>query len=107
MTDRTRPALHQPAPPRSPMHTSLTGPTRATAEEEELEDQKAAITHLGHELRALVEATVRTAASPDILHRVADGVRAITSQLTGPAAAAGGDPRGGRRTVDGLVGHCT
>lgn len=74
------------------MHTSptdppptgtATDPTRATAEEEELEDQKAAITRLGHELRALVEATVRTAASPDTLHRVADGVRAITSRLTG------------------------
>ncbi|WP_346138652.1 hypothetical protein [Streptomyces coeruleofuscus] len=30
-----------------------------------------------------MEATVRTAASPDTLHRVADGVRAVTSQLTG------------------------
>ncbi|CAM5456711.1 hypothetical protein [Streptomyces purpurascens] len=66
------------------MHTSLTGtpptgtatePTRATAEE--LEHHKAAIARLGHELRALVEATVRTAASPDALHLVADGVRQV------------------------------
>jgi hypothetical protein len=123
------------------MHTSLTdppptgtatAPTRATAEEEELEDQKAAITHLGHELRALVEATVRTAASPDTLHRVADGVRAITSQLTGrqrsraeipevdefptgtriysPVTGAGSPlapPVQVTPTADGLVGHCT
>lgn len=70
------------------MHTSLTDPTptdstRATDEEEELEHQKAAISRLGHELRVLVEATVRTAASPDTLHRVADGVRHVTGQLTG------------------------
>ncbi|GGW86748.1 PaaI family thioesterase [Streptomyces caelestis] len=123
------------------MHTSLTDPpptgtatdpTRATAGEEELEDQKAAITHLGHELRALVEATVRTAASPDTLHRVADGVRAVTSQLTGrqrsraeipevdefptgtriysPVTGAGSPlapPVQVTPTADGLVGHCT
>ncbi|MFD5271820.1 PaaI family thioesterase [Streptomyces sp. NPDC058335] len=123
------------------MHTSLTDPpptgtatdpTQATAEEEELEDQKEAITHLGHELRALVEATVRTAASPDTLHRVADGVRAITSQLTGrqrsraeipevddfptgtriysPVTGAGSPlapPVQVTPTADGLVGHCT
>ncbi|MET9681974.1 hypothetical protein [Streptomyces coeruleorubidus] len=41
---------------------------------EELAHQKAAIIRLGHQLRALVEATVRTDASPDTLHRVADGV---------------------------------
>ncbi|GAA2916572.1 MULTISPECIES: hypothetical protein [Streptomyces] len=78
------------------MHTSLTGPpptsaatgpARATAEE--LEHQKAAITRLGHELRALVEATVRTAASPDTLHRVADGVRHVTGQLTGKIFVSG------------------
>ncbi|MDX3798608.1 PaaI family thioesterase [Streptomyces sp. AK04-3B] len=122
------------------MHTSLTDPpptdtgsdpTRATAGEEELEDQRAAITHLGHELRALVEATVRTAASPDTLHRVADGVRAISSQLTGrrrsraeipavdefptgtriysPVTGAGNPlapPVQVTPTADGLVGHC-
>ncbi|GAA2598250.1 hypothetical protein GCM10010304_51980 [Streptomyces roseoviolaceus] len=78
------------------MHTSLTGPpptgaatgpARATAEE--LDHQKAAITRLGHELRALVEATVRTAASPDTLHRVADGVRHVTGQLTGKIFVSG------------------
>ena len=68
------------------MPSSLTDPpTTGTrpATAEELEHQKAAITRLGHELRALVEATVRTAASPDTLHRVADGVRHVTGQLTG------------------------
>ncbi|WP_246113820.1 hypothetical protein [Streptomyces montanus] len=64
------------------MHTPLTEPP-AGAGAESLEHQKAAITRLGHELRALVEATVRTAASPDTLHRVADGVRHVTGQLTG------------------------
>ncbi|MFF8974707.1 PaaI family thioesterase [Streptomyces sp. NPDC014995] len=72
------------------MHTSLTDPPASGAAteptpttDEELEHRKAAITRLGRELRALVEATVRTAASPDTLHRVADGVRHVTGQLTG------------------------
>ncbi|MFI6369456.1 PaaI family thioesterase [Streptomyces sp. NPDC050546] len=47
------------------------------------EGERAAIAALGHELRALVDATVRTAASPDTLHRVTDGVRSLTRQLTG------------------------
>ncbi|MGC0405238.1 hypothetical protein RKD27_007882 [Streptomyces sp. SAI-126] len=64
------------------MHTSRTKPP-AQGPAADLEHQKAAITSLGHELRALVEATVRTAASPDTLHRVADGVRHLTGQLTG------------------------
>ncbi|MGW2698162.1 hypothetical protein [Streptomyces sp. NPDC001296] len=119
------------------MHTSLTDPTptdstRATDEEEELEHQKAAISRLGHELRVLVEATVRTAASPDTLHRVADGVRHVTGQLTGrrrsraaisevdefPAGARMYSPVTGAgspqappvqvtHTADGLMGHCT
>ncbi|GGU11920.1 PaaI family thioesterase [Streptomyces coeruleorubidus] len=59
---------------------------------EELEHQKAAITRLGHELRALVEATVRTDASPDTLHRVADGVRTVTGRLTGRRRARGEIP---------------
>ncbi|MGW7171118.1 PaaI family thioesterase [Streptomyces sp. NPDC054884] len=79
-----------------------------------------------------MEATVRTAASPDTLHRVADGVRAITSQLTGrrrsraeipevdefptgtriysPVTGAGSPlapPVQVKPTADGLVGHCT
>ncbi|MDF3141936.1 MULTISPECIES: PaaI family thioesterase [unclassified Streptomyces] len=99
---------------------------------EGLEHQKAAITGLGHELRALVEATVRTAASPDTLHQVADGVRHLTGQLTGrrraraeipevdefPAGARMYSPVTGPGSplapplhitpeADGLVGHCT
>jgi acyl-coenzyme A thioesterase PaaI-like protein len=74
------------------MHTSLPDPPGTGAEEAEeaeeaerqqLEQQKAAIARLGDELRALVEATVRTAASPDTLHRMADEVRALTGGLTG------------------------
>ncbi|MFD7403352.1 PaaI family thioesterase [Streptomyces sp. NPDC059866] len=112
------------------MHISPTGPS-ATADEE-LEHQKAAITRLGHELRGLVEATVRTAASPETLHRVADGVRTITGQLTGrrraraeipevdefpagtriysPVTGAGSPlapPVKVTPTADGLTGECT
>ena len=58
------------------MNTSLTDPpttepdpptSAASAASEDLEHQRAAIARLGHELRALVEATVRTAAAPDTL----------------------------------------
>jgi hypothetical protein len=35
------------------------------------------------QLRLVVDATVRTAASPETLHRLADGVRALTGQLIG------------------------
>ncbi|MFE9030750.1 PaaI family thioesterase [Streptomyces iakyrus] len=111
------------------MHIPLTEPP-AAAEAEHLE-QQAAIARLGHELRALVEATVRTAASTDTLHRVADGVRHVTGQLTGRRRARAEIPEldgfpGGPRmyspvvgagsplappvritpTDDGLVGHC-
>lgn len=113
------------------MHTPLTEPPTG-AGAESLEDQRAAITRLGHELRTLVEATVRTAASPDTLHRVADGVRHVTGQLTGRRRARAEIPEvdgfpGGPRmyspvvgagsplappvsitpTEDGLIGHCT
>ncbi|MEW2395676.1 PaaI family thioesterase [Streptomyces sp. NPDC046862] len=102
------------------------------ATDEELEDRKAAITRLGHELRTLVEATVRTAASPDTLHRVADSVRHVTGQLTGrrraraeipevdefptgarmysPVTGAGSPlapPLHITPTSDGLLGQCT
>ncbi|NEA98690.1 PaaI family thioesterase [Streptomyces sp. SID13726] len=101
-----------------------------TAEEREL--QKAAVTRLGQELRSLVEATVRTAATPDTLHRVADGVRHLTGRLTGrrraraeipevdefPAGARMYSPVVGpgsplappvvvTPTEDGLLGRCT
>jgi hypothetical protein len=118
------------------MHTSLTDDPPASgtrsAATEDLEHQKAAITRLGHELRTLVEATVRTAASPDTLHRVADGVRHVTAQLTGrrraraeipevdefptgtriysPVTGAGSPlapPVHITPTGDGLTGHCT
>ncbi|PNG24124.1 PaaI family thioesterase [Streptomyces cahuitamycinicus] len=113
------------------MHIPLAEPP-AAAGAEHLEQQQAAITRLGHELRALVEATVRTAASADTLHRVADGVRHVTGQLTGRRRArteipeVDGFPGGPRMyspvvgagsplappvritpTDDGLIGHCT
>ncbi|MFF8392045.1 PaaI family thioesterase [Streptomyces sp. NPDC016172] len=50
---------------------------------EDLEHQREAIAALGHQLRLLVDATVRTAASPATLDRLAGGVRALTEQLTG------------------------
>lgn len=117
------------------MHTSLPEPptTGATGPiAEELELQKAAITRLGTELRALVEATVRTDATPDTLGRVADGVRHLTGELTGrrraraeipevdefPAGARMYSPVVGAgsplappmvitSTGDGLLGRCT
>lgn len=68
----------------SPLHhhaTTDTGLERPAQKAHEHE--RAAVAALGHELRALVDATVRTAASPETLHRVAAGVRELTGQLTG------------------------
>ncbi|WP_333736995.1 PaaI family thioesterase [Streptomyces sp. IBSBF 2806] len=67
------------------MNSPLT-PTTVTPErpaERELDRQREAIAALGRELRALVDDTVRTAATPETLHRVAGGVRALKGQLTG------------------------
>ncbi|MFE9450163.1 PaaI family thioesterase [Streptomyces sp. NPDC006739] len=97
----------------------------------ELDHRKAAITRLGSELRTLVEATVRTAATPDTLHRVADAVREVTALLTGrrrarteipevdefptgvriysPVTGAGSPlapPVSVTSTADGLMGRC-
>jgi hypothetical protein len=63
------------------MNSPLTTPQAPAAED--LEYQRKAIAALGHELRLLVDATVRTAASQQTLDRVANGVRALTGQLTG------------------------
>ncbi|WP_055615944.1 PaaI family thioesterase [Streptomyces phaeochromogenes] len=49
----------------------------------ELDLQREAVAALGHELRALVDATVRTAAPTEVLHRITDEVRLIRGQLTG------------------------
>ncbi|MEU9342694.1 PaaI family thioesterase [Streptomyces sp. NPDC048278] len=98
----------------------------------DLDRRKAAVTRLGRELRALVEATVRTAASPETLHRVADGVRQVAGELTGrqrrraeipevdefpvgarmysPVTGAGSPlapPVRVESTGDGLLGRCT
>lgn len=63
-------------------HTATsTAPERH--DEEELHRRRTAITVLGHELRALVDAAVRTTAAPSTLHRVSDGVHRLTAQLTG------------------------
>ncbi|MER5383319.1 PaaI family thioesterase [Streptomyces sp. NPDC002688] len=64
-------------------HHSATSTAPEQPEEEELHLQRRAIAALGHELRVLVDAAVRTAAAPDTLHRVADGVRTLAAQLTG------------------------
>jgi acyl-coenzyme A thioesterase PaaI-like protein len=64
-------------------HHGLTGTGRERPAQHEPEQERAAIAALGHELRALVDTTVRTAASPETLHRVAVGVRGLTRQLTG------------------------
>jgi acyl-coenzyme A thioesterase PaaI-like protein len=64
-------------------HHATTGNASERTAQAAPEHERAAIAALGHELRALVDATVRTAASPETLHRVADGVRGLTGQLTG------------------------
>ncbi|NUP16708.1 MAG: PaaI family thioesterase [Streptomyces sp.] len=63
------------------MNAPLTEHPPTTAEE--LDRQRAAIAALGHELRALVDATVRTAAPAEALHRMTDEVRRLTGRLTG------------------------
>ncbi|MFD8218364.1 PaaI family thioesterase [Streptomyces sp. NPDC059697] len=64
-------------------HHSATSTAPERQDEEELHQRRTAIAALGHELRALVDATVRTTAAPSTLHRVADGVHRLTAQLTG------------------------
>jgi hypothetical protein len=113
------------------MHTPRTD-SPASAAAEELQRHRAAVTRLGDELRGLVEATVRTTASPDTLHRVADGIRHVAGQLTGrlrvraeipavdefPAGPRMYNPVSGTgsplappvhitTTATGLIGHCT
>ncbi|MFG2294689.1 PaaI family thioesterase [Streptomyces sp. NPDC048603] len=55
----------------------------------DLERRREAIAALGHELRLLIDAVVRTTASPETLNNLADAVRTLTGQLTcrrrGPA----------------------
>ena len=69
------------APPTEPMAADpAPAPARPTRE---LDHQRAAIAALGDELRALVDATVRTATPTDVLHRVTNDVRRLTGQLTG------------------------
>ncbi|MFF4547811.1 hypothetical protein ACFY1J_26875 [Streptomyces sp. NPDC001406] len=70
------------------MSTPVTDPITTNApharpEEEDLALQRAAIAALGHELRALVDLTARTAAPAQTLYRVADEVRRLKGQLTG------------------------
>ncbi|GAQ52541.1 PaaI family thioesterase [Streptomyces acidiscabies] len=50
----------------------------------DLTHHRAAISTLGHDLRALVDATVASAAPPETLHRVAEAVRDLTTRFTGP-----------------------
>ncbi|MEU1711059.1 hypothetical protein ABZ478_38245 [Streptomyces sp. NPDC005706] len=73
-------------------HHATTHTTPDPQAPEDLDRQQAAIAALGHELRALVEATVRTTASPATLHQVADDVRSLTRQLTGRHGAPGEIP---------------
>ncbi|HST84272.1 MAG TPA: PaaI family thioesterase [Kineosporiaceae bacterium] len=64
------------------MNTALTDPVPGHLTDD-VDSQRAEIAALGHELRALVDATVRTAAAPDTLRLVAEGVRRLRTQLTG------------------------
>ncbi|MFF9013446.1 PaaI family thioesterase [Streptomyces sp. NPDC014870] len=65
------------------MNKPLTTTPHHPVAEGGLAHRRAAVAALGHELRLLVDATVRTAASPEALNHLADGVRALTGQLTG------------------------
>ncbi|MEU2915175.1 PaaI family thioesterase [Streptomyces massasporeus] len=69
-------------------HHSATRTTAEQPDEEGVHRQRTAIAALGHEVRALVDATVRTTAAPDALLRVAEGVRGLAAQLTGRRARA-------------------
>ncbi|MFD5322510.1 PaaI family thioesterase [Streptomyces sp. NPDC127092] len=69
----------------SPLTTPNTTPHDPAAED--LQRRREAISALGHELRLLVDATVRTAASPEALHLLADDVRTLTGAFTGPRRA--------------------
>ncbi|MEV5104089.1 PaaI family thioesterase [Streptomyces massasporeus] len=64
-------------------HHSAARTTPGQPDEEGVHRQRAAIAALGHEVRTLVDATVRTTAAPDALLRVAESVRGLTAQLTG------------------------
>ncbi|GAA4058739.1 PaaI family thioesterase [Streptomyces shaanxiensis] len=112
------------------MNAPLTEPSSTTTED--LGHQRAAIAALGHELRALVDATVRTAAPAEALHRMTDEVRRLTGRLTGrrrlraeipavdvfpggvrmysPVTGPGSPLAPPMRVTpdgDGVVGHCT
>jgi hypothetical protein len=67
------------------MNTSLTDPALSPGplEDDDVDRQRAEIAALGHELRALVDATVRTAATAETLRLVTEGVRRLTTQLAG------------------------
>lgn len=67
------------------MNSPLTAPSTTPHDpaSHDLERQREAIAALGHELRLLVDATVRTTASPETLNRLAGDVHALTGQLTG------------------------
>lgn len=64
-------------------HHPATSTTPEQPDNEGLQQRRTAIAALGHELRALVDATVRTAAEPDTLHRLAEDVHSLAAQLTG------------------------
>ncbi|MDX3374710.1 PaaI family thioesterase [Streptomyces sp. ME02-6991-2A] len=64
-------------------HPTAPSTTPRTPRSRDLARQREAITALGHELRMLLDATVRTAASPKTLEDMAAGVRSLTGQLTG------------------------
>ncbi|MFF7489115.1 PaaI family thioesterase [Streptomyces luteogriseus] len=72
-----------------PHHSAAHAPTSPEQPAEEgVHRRRTAVSALGREVRALVDATVRTTAAPDALLRVADGVRVLTAQLTGRRARA-------------------
>ncbi|TDC27742.1 PaaI family thioesterase [Streptomyces sp. 8K308] len=61
------------------MNTPLTD---SPATDEALARRRAAIAALGHELRDLVDAAVRTTAADETLHQALDDVRRLTAELT-------------------------
>ncbi|MCX3287822.1 hypothetical protein OR263_14095 [Streptomyces sp. NEAU-H22] len=71
-----------------PHHAAAHAPTSPEQPAEEgVRRRRTAVSALGREVRALVDATVRTTAAPDALLRVAEGVRALAAQLTGDRRA--------------------
>jgi len=91
------------------LHRTTPSSTRTSPVPADLVRRRESIAALGHELRLLLDATVRTTASPETLHHMAAGVRSLTGQLTGHRRSPGDLPEvdefpGGTRMYSPVTG---